>query len=273
MEYCIICFDPLDAEKAHHVVCVECNIDLHDECFQIWQQVDTTCPHCRMELLTAPAPILAPASGHTQEPAPLLAPVPVSVQPANLAIIVPPPITFNLPHVLDSSRRNARVSPSQEEVRVIDFSAPPIHAPIHAPALRSARENPRCYYIGNYLIIFFLSAITLLQEYMVWSLKLDFEFFIIFLVTNGLLIFFGAKMVSVIPLISISPSSLSPTSLESWIKYPLFSMVLVYTILLSGGGAINVFTFLLAWIFNMNIWNFIYLMTILVFKIRSSCFF
>ncbi len=289
MEYCIVCFDPLESAKDdHRIVCAECNIDIHDLCFNEWlSKNNTICPHCRCELfvtdlvsepvaiVTYPPALTAaypPTLTATYPPA-LTATYPpalTATYPPALTATYPPALTATYPPALTAAYPPAlypptfmenRISPMSEQV--VDFTSPA--APTTAPAAPTATVTPTVAptaivmpissSLSSWLVVFFMSLVTLMQEYLVWNLNLDFGFFIVFPACNLIVSLFAAKL----------------GSIEHYIQYPLFSSVLVFMAMISLQNG-DFFTYLLAWIGNVCLWSFIFLLVVLYTKIRLRFF-
>jgi hypothetical protein len=281
MEFCMICFDPLDdPSKSHQIVCVECNLDLHDECFNTWLDKNhRDCPHCRANLF----PNNANHYDGVQVSRASASDVPAE-EPQNFqvrAIIVPPPT------IVEVIPFQNRISPSQEEIRnfssssssslepstvnaanvnstTLDRATPDLRLEVYRNPVFVNLTTGNNYFI-NYIMVFFVFIITLFQEYLVWNLHLEIQYFVYFFLTNSVLLLFSAVL---------STLSFFPFAFDTGVKFPLISYVLV-TIIMScfRVRVFLLYDLMLAWIFNVNTWNVLYLVTIFVLKVRHAYFY
>lgn len=155
---CLVCFDEL-ITKQSEVICVECNLELHTECANIWFERNSICPQCRTLVVTINSP--------------------------SQAIVTFPPD-------LDTSNLETAQVPT---IQVPTIQAPTI---IQAPTLASSISNPilflRSNKLENYSICFFFLIFTILQELAVFTFKnISYYFYLIFPVTNLYLVLIASK--------------------------------------------------------------------------------
>jgi hypothetical protein len=97
--------------------------------------------------------------------------------------------------------------------------------------------------VENFFVCFFFFIFTILLELQVYQLNLSSYYYIIFPITNFYLLLISSK---------------KGKKLSRWVKFPIFTTIIVFLTILLITNSENSFHFLTAWIFTANTFNIFY---------------